>query len=1084
MEYSNKFPMSAPENNNDGRLGVPSIDITYQNQNNYNNNRNNRMSNNNSPNNYSPNNYSPSAPNYNIAMQNNNYNNNNNNNNMYYDNNNNMNNVPMQQYNNNNYLDNGYQHSPQYQYTVDEDINVQFQQQPQSTQYGYDYDLSGAGAEQPLQYGYATAITDDEIQYDNGASYNVDNDSSSSISDKPPRDRTKPFHNLPVLHHSKRKPSGDFIFGILFFAVTIFIGYIGWRDRDNLTDPTTFCRFVTDISLPDDMPPATSKASDTFYDNCLGFVVSGDEFAESRCFSYGVNEIVKGENTNKKRDLNSLDLDMSMGLYRRANVSDSTITTITGFYDGCVKYIIDGDKSAADKCIRFAINLFGKSENVSDKTDQLLNECISPMVNNEKNFSAKCVDYAISELVKSVGLGGNGNNAVSIDTEKIWESCVEQQDPEKCVSEALKTAGVDVNTEAITQLDTQCLKPMLTEDAQKSVALNGCIKYGLDKAGVSSPLVTSMFNGCINQFLTTEEAIEGDGDERSKRLVSASTGCLRNVALTSLTSNEILKVIEEGAKNALGVDLGVYINDRCLQRSFLGAVSGDFLPASCFLSGLATSFCKDLQKRSLGIATQLFEGTLDMFHKKLIPFTKVLVWIIISNAIIGLIWMALIITITSKIVYLSIGFSLVNMSILILVNLVIQNYIGCIVVSIYFVIKIFWYIFTRHKIRFSSSLLRTTMTSLYRQFGPFILAFILFVLSSIWFLLIFSAFITFNKPSVVNYVVSYTVSSIFLVICFFWTFEVGKNVMAVAISGVTANWYYFTSTNPEYVIRDNHPAVHFPTIFSTGRALLSFGTICFGSLITASLRAFNYLYRKGKNTDSVVLKTIILSSVSCLEYILQVYNSNAFVMVAVYGSSYCRASAETWKIVKKNGIQMIVNNDIIDGVMRTGKSVSSFIIAFIGFVLAYFVYDLTFFLSMVLAIFGFIYGYVMLSMIAIVVEISASAFFVCFADHPEVMAAYHPKMYKKFVKRLHKYLKDNNEEIPDILNLPTKEERKLAKAKHKAERKSKKEQEKQEKKDQKQREKEAKKQQKKEKKQQKANDTVINISSSDEKNWK
>jgi len=1048
MEYSKKYPMLATSNNDDGQSDVPSIDITYQRNGNEMNNNNNNM------------NYAPSAPSPNMYMQNNN---------MY---NNNMNDVPMQQYNNNNYVDNNYNQPPQYQYTIDSDIDVQLHQQPQSTQYGYDYNLSGID-QQPPQYGFASPVYgSEEIQAYNSETFDDDDSKSSdSSSSKPKRDRTKPFHNLPVLHHAKRSFNGDFIFGILFFALTIFVGYIGWRDRDNLTDPTTFCRFVTDIALPDDMPKsnANSKVSESFYNNCLGFVVSGDEFAEGRCFSFGVNEIVKGENEQKaKRDLD-------MGLYRRANVSDTTVNTITEFYDECVKYIIDGDKSAADKCIRFAVNLFGKSENINDKTDVLLDTCISPMVNNEKNSYAKCADYAISELIKKLGLGGsNDANASSVDTTKIYELCLEDQDPEKCVNQALQTVGINVNTDDVTQLDSQCIKPMLTEGAQKSVALNGCIKYGLDKAGVSNPTVTSMFNGCINQFLTTEESAEEK--DRSSRIVSASTNCLRNVALVSLSSNDVLKVIEEGTKNALGVDLGLYINDRCLQKSFYGAINGDFLPSSCFLSGLATSFCKDIQKRSLSLATDLFEGTLDALHKKIIPFTKVIVWVIISNAVIGLFWMALIITITSKIVYISIAFSLINMSILILVNLIIQNYIGCLVVGIYFVIKIFWYIFTRNKIRFASSLLRTTMTSLYRQLGPFVLAFILFILSSIWFLLIFSAFITFNKPSMVNYIVSYAVTGFILVLCFFWTFEVGKNVMAVAISGVTANWYYFTSTNPEYVIRDNHPSVHFPTIYSTGRALLSFGTICFGSLITAALRTFNYLYRKGKNTDSVILKTIILSSVSCLEYILQVYNSNAFVIVAVYGSSYCKASVKTSKIVKKNGIQMIVNNDIIDGVMRTGKSVSSFIIGFIGFFLAFIVYKLTFFLSTVLGIFGFIYGYVMLSMIAIVVEISASAFFVCFADHPEVMAAYHPKMYKKFVKRLHKFLKDNNEEIPDILNLPTKEERKLAKEKHKAERKSKKQLAKQEKKNKKG--KEAKNQSEM---RQQSNDTVITVDSSNEK---
>ena len=1062
MEYSNnypRFPMSA--HNDDGQNDVPTIGINYQ------DGMNNNGNNNNNNNNYS------SAPMYvnNMSMPVNQ----NGNNNMYYNNNN----VPMQQYD-------SYQQpasQPQYQYNVDENIDVQLQQQqPQSTQYDYDYDMSDTEYQkEPPQYGYASKLYDDSQTSSYEYSITVDDETSiSSSSGKSKKDRTKPFHNLPVLHNSKRSFSADIIFAILFFMVTIFIGYIGWRDRDNLTDPTTFCRFVTDVTLPDDMPRSSGKASEAFYENCLGFVVSGDEFAEGRCFSFGVNEVVKEENKNEKRNLDN----MSMGLYRRANVSDTTFNTITSFYDECVKYIIDDDKSAADKCIRFAVNLIGKNENASEKTNELLNTCISPMVNDEEDSYAKCADYAITALIKNSGI----TESASSNTEKIYESCVKQQDPEKCISEALQTVGINVNTESVTQLDNQCIKPMLAEGDQKSNALDGCIKYGLDKAGVPAPLVTSMFSNCIDKFLTTEELTTGE-DDRLDRLVSVSTGCLRNVAITSISSKEVLNVIEQGVKNALGVDLGIYINDRCLQKSFVGAINGDFLPSTCFLSGLATSFCKDLQKRSLGLATSFFDETLDTLHKKLIPFTKVLVWVIISTAVIGLLWMAMIVMITSKIIYLSIGFSLVNLSILILINLIIQNYIGFILLSVYFVFKIFWYIFTRHKMKFASSLLRNTMTSLYHQIGPFILAFVLFIISSIWFLLIFSAFITFNKPSVVNYFISYTVSGAFLAICFFWTFEVGKNVMAVAISGVTATWYYFTSTNPEYVIRDSHPSVHFPTIYSTGRAILSFGTICFGSLITASLRAFNYLYRKAENTDNVIVKSIILFFVSCLEYILQVYNENAFVIVAVYGSSYCKAAAKTSKIVKKNGVQIMVNNGIIDGVLRTGKSVSSFIVGFIGFVLAFFVYGIPFFLSTLLGLFGVIYGFIMLSMVAIVVEISSSAFFVCFADHPEVMAAYHPKMFKKFVKRLYKFYKDNNEEIPEFLTLPTKEERKLAKAKYKAERKSKKHQAKKEKKELKKEKKELKRQEKEAKKQEKemkemkrrSDDTVLSIGSSFEK---
>jgi len=159
-------------------------------------------------------------------------------------------------------------------------------------------------------------------------------------------------------------------------------------------------------------------------------------------------------------------------------------------------------------------------------------------------------------------------------------------------------------------------------------------------------------------------------------------------------------------------------------------------------------------------------------------------------------------------------------------------------------------------------------------------------------------------------------AEVILILAFYWSFEVWKNILSVTISGVVGSWYFFSKTK-------NAPKM--PIFYALKRAITySFGSIVLGSLIVAILKTARYFYRKAKNSRKPWVKLVVLCFFTCIESIIQTFNMYAFVQVAIYGSSYCVAGKNTLKLIKKCGIEAIANDDLTDGL-------ESFFLYLVGF---------------------------------------------------------------------------------------------------------------------------------------------------------
>lgn len=154
-----------------------------------------------------------------------------------------------------------------------------------------------------------------------------------------------------------------------------------------------------------------------------------------------------------------------------------------------------------------------------------------------------------------------------------------------------------------------------------------------------------------------------------------------------------------------------------------------------------------------------------------------------------------------------------------------------------------------------------------------------------------------------------------LVVVFFAGFyisEVMKNVIHVTISGVFGSWYYLDNSD--------QGAPRFPAFGAFKRAMTyCFGSICFGSLIVSFLQllkqgliiAKNNAFAEGDNGVGCLL-LIFNWIIGFIEWAVRYFNQYAYCYVALYGKNYTRSAKDTFELLKRKGMDALINDSIIN----------------------------------------------------------------------------------------------------------------------------------------------------------------------------
>ncbi|XP_075893832.1 choline transporter-like protein 2 isoform X2 [Nelusetta ayraudi] len=167
-----------------------------------------------------------------------------------------------------------------------------------------------------------------------------------------------------------------------------------------------------------------------------------------------------------------------------------------------------------------------------------------------------------------------------------------------------------------------------------------------------------------------------------------------------------------------------------------------------------------------------------------------------------------------------------------------------------------------------------------------------------------------------KYLILFQFYNVFL---FFWCANFVTALGQVTLAGAFAS-YYWAFKKPVDI-----PA--YPIFASLGRALrYHTGSLAFGSLILSLVQVIRvileYLDHKlkgAKNKFAKFLLSCMKCCFWCLEKCIKFLNRNAYIMVAIYGKSFCPSARDAFFLLMRNIIRVAVLDKVTDFLLFLGK---------------------------------------------------------------------------------------------------------------------------------------------------------------------
>ncbi|KAJ5066164.1 protein pns1 [Anaeramoeba ignava] len=309
---------------------------------------------------------------------------------------------------------------------------------------------------------------------------------------------------------------------------------------------------------------------------------------------------------------------------------------------------------------------------------------------------------------------------------------------------------------------------------------------------------------------------------------------------------------------------------------------------------------------------------------------------------------------------------------------VLGSVVGGIIFLFCFIISIILYRVWAKRIPFSAVLLVYVTKTLQKYPAMITIAFLFGVVLQIaWtFAWIYVAIVTYN--------ISSKYWAIYIVFSYFWTSGVITNLIHTTSSGTYASYYFLKGNMPKD-----------PTFQSFKRAITySFGSICVGSLIVAIIKTLRWIARVSESNDNGFLKCMCLCFLNCLDWLAEFFNQFAYAYISIYGINFLQASKKTFNLFKERGLNALINDDLINGVVNMAAISTGIFAGIISGIITYFAFNhdkiwIAFSLiSLLIALF--------ISLVVLeTVTSGVTTFFVCFAEAPEVIQQLDPNLSQK-----------------------------------------------------------------------------------------
>jgi len=292
----------------------------------------------------------------------------------------------------------------------------------------------------------------------------------------------------------------------------------------------------------------------------------------------------------------------------------------------------------------------------------------------------------------------------------------------------------------------------------------------------------------------------------------------------------------------------------------------------------------------------------------------------------------------------------------------------------------------RQRVEFSAQLLHT-VAHLTREYPATVYAAIGAAAVQLLWLLLWAAAASFTSERSNQAVVL-----VLLVLSLLWTSQLIKAVLHATVAGTVASWYFLSPNVPRN-----------PTGRALRRALTtSFGSLCLGSLVAATLASLRSIASSGSQRSSGKLHALAMCCLGFLDVLTRFFNEFAYTQVALYGKSFTRASRDTWTLlVHHSGVDALVQRDLISSALTLGALLSGLTTALVAGVWARALLGDEGPQWWQAECAGFLLGYGETMLVSSVIQSGTNALYVCYAEDPAHLAAINQPLYALFISRPH-----------------------------------------------------------------------------------
>mmetsp|Transcript_13614 Transcript_13614/g.19473 ORF Transcript_13614/g.19473 Transcript_13614/m.19473 type:complete len:492 (-) Transcript_13614:128-1603(-) len=300
-----------------------------------------------------------------------------------------------------------------------------------------------------------------------------------------------------------------------------------------------------------------------------------------------------------------------------------------------------------------------------------------------------------------------------------------------------------------------------------------------------------------------------------------------------------------------------------------------------------------------------------------------------------------------------------------------------------FAISICYAFAVQSRIPFAAANLNTALTAVKANLGLAVYAYVMLALALVWSV--------WWNVATGGLMYSYGSGVLFLfLLSFYWTHQVLQNTLHVTTAGTIGTWWFAPNEASSYCSSALTDSFARATTYS-------FGSICFGSLLVATVQALRTLQNILRDKEDFNFLVCIISCILALiQGIIEYLNQWAYVYVGLYGYSYLEAGKNVMTLFRNKGWSTIITDDLASNVLFMVSVGIGLLTGLVGLILASI--DKNIFAGIgyeenvgsVGFIIGLLVGFLLCSVHMSIVASAVNTVIVCYAEAPAEFEQNHP----------------------------------------------------------------------------------------------